>query len=164
MSADPALQDAPLCVAVQLWLVDVLSSCDAFVRDTRRVPVIDRRQTNIANDIDQAINELGGACIYVVPLLPTRFNVNVPGPYIDRGEIRVRCIENDTLNTALPSVYELVEAVARELTGRTIPDLPISTLFPAEGRPVEQIADDERLIFDVIFEVAGAYPARVDLP
>jgi len=162
VSDTPTIADAPLCIAVQLWLVDYLNSRDSLVRGARRVPVIGRRLTNIASDIEQAINELGGACIYVAPLLPLKFNVNLPGPYIDLAEIRIRCIENDTLNKELPSVFELVEAVVRDVAGLSLGELPLSPLLPAEPRPVETIADPELLIQDVIFTVNGAYQPRIE--
>lgn len=162
MSTAPTIDNSPLCVAAQLWLVEYLLTRDSLLRGTSRVPVLGRRMTNIANDIDQAINELGGACVYVAPLLPLRFNLNLPGPYIDRGEIRVRCIENDTLNSTLPTVHELVEAVARDVTGLTIPNLPLTALLPPDERPVEQVPDDERLIYDVVFHTSGAYAPRIE--
>jgi hypothetical protein len=172
MSAAPDIAGAPLCVAAQLWLVEYLLTRESLVRGTkvdergntvpRRVPVIGRRETNIQSDIDQAINELGGACIYVVPMLPLKFNVNLPGPFIDLAEIRIRCIENDTLNTALPSVYELVEAVVRDVCNLTLGTLPLSQLAPAEPRPVEPVYDTERLIQDVIFHVNGSYAPRIE--
>lgn len=161
MSSAPDIDTAPLCVAAQLWLVEYLLTRDSLVRGGRRVPVIGRRQTNIQSDIDQAINELGGACIYVPPMLPLRFNVNVPGPLIDLAEIRIRCIENDTLNTELPTVHELVEAVVRDLAHVSLGDLPLSQLAPAD-RPVEEVSDPERLIYDVLWHVNGAYPPRIE--
>ena len=163
MSATPQIDNAPLCLQAQLWIVEYLETRESLVRGTARVPVIGRRETNIQNDIDAAIDSLG-ACLYVLPLLPLRFNVNLPGPFVDVGELRIRCIENDTLNTTLPSVYELVEAVVRDLHGLRLQTLAaFSCLTLADGSPVERQADSERLIYDVVFHTRGAYAARLEL-
>lgn len=160
MSVRPDIASASLCVQAQLFLVEYLNSRDSLLRGTRRVPVLGRRKTNIADDIDAAIAELG-ACVYVLPMLPVKFNTNVPGPMIDQAEFRIRCIENDALNTELPDVYELIEAIVRDVHGLRVKPLAQFSCLALADRPVEQQPDD-RLIFDVIFNARGTYPPRFE--
>lgn len=128
------------------------------------VPILGRRVTNIENDIEQAINELGGACIYIPPGLPRRFTLGAGAPYADRYELRVRVIENVTLNQTLPPSQVLVEYVMRRLWGLAWPEAitGMNPLVPIEGEPVAEQPDPERLIFDVIWETSFGYMPRVE--
>jgi hypothetical protein len=126
------------------------------------VPVLGRRETNIANDIEQAINELGGACIYVLPGLPISFLATPGSAYADKYQVRIRCIESDTLNATLPPVQVLVERVVRRLYGRQWTAIEgMNPLMPIEGQAVVQQPDSDRLIYDVIMETSLGFLPRI---
>jgi hypothetical protein len=125
------------------------------------VPVIGRRRGIITNDIEAAVAEVG-ACIFVFPALPEQVNPNLPGPYCEALALRVRCIEVPALNSTLPDAYELAELVLTSLhevsfaaTAGLVGINPLQCL-PA---PLEDLADDERVIFDVRFTTSVGLPA-----
>ena len=154
-----SVPDDSVATAIQLAAVAALQAGAEF----SGVPILGRRETNIANDIEQAINELGGACVYVMPGTPKSFTIGAGAPYADRYELRIRCIENDTLNSTLPPVLVLVEYVLRRLFGQQWPEaVPgMNPLYPAEGQPVVQQPDDARLIWDVVLETSLGLLPRV---
>lgn len=156
MSSVPTVPDN-VALAIQACAVDTLQAGAEF----DRVPILGRRRTNIQNDIDAAIDALG-ACIYVLPGLPLKFEVGSGTPYASLYELRVRVIETDTLNTSLPTAYELVEFVVRRLFGQDFAAIEgMSPLLPAEGSPVTPVEDPERVIYDVIWHTSLGYLPRV---
>ena len=151
--------DTALATIIQECAVAALAAGAEFAG----VPIIGRRVTNIENDIEQAINELGGTCLYVMPGLPTRFTVGAGAPYADRYELRVRVIENITLNQTLPPAQVLIEYVVRRLWGLQWPEaIPgMNPLLPIEGAAVVEQPDPERVVFDVIWETSFGYLPRI---
>ncbi|MBC8011455.1 MAG: hypothetical protein H7067_15330 [Burkholderiales bacterium] len=148
---------APLSKLLQDTVVSHLTAIAALAG----VPVVGRRKGIITNDIEAAVATIG-ACLYVFPALPVEVNPNLPGPYVSKLQIRVRAIEAPAINETLPDAYELAEAV---LTG--LHEANFAAVEGLEGinpvqclsRPIEEIADDERIIFDVTFETSGGLPA-----
>jgi hypothetical protein len=125
------------------------------------VPIIGRRKGTIVNDIEAAIAELG-ACIFVFPGLPVHFIDAMP-PYADRYELRVRIIENPAINETLPDAFELVELVARRLFGLQFESIEgMNPLVFADGKPVADQENGERLIYDVLFQTSLGFLPRVE--
>ena len=117
------------------------------------VPVLGRRKGNITNDIDAALMTLG-ACLYVQPALSVEVNPNLPGPYVDRLQVRIRAIELPSINSTLPDAYELAEIVLTHLHEANFSGItgleginPLTCL----SRPIEEVADPEALFFDITF-------------
>lgn len=125
------------------------------------VTILGRREKNIVDEIEAAVAQLG-ACVFVFPGLPVHFLDATP-PYAERYELRVRVIENPALNTTLPDAYELVEYVARRLFGQEWTAIQgMNPLVFAEGRPVAEVSDPERVIYDVIFQTSLGYLPRIE--
>jgi hypothetical protein len=121
--------------------------------------ILGRRKGNIVNDIDAAVAELS-VCIYVLPGKPVKLNPNLPGPYCDAYELRVRVIENPALNETKPSAYELYEFVLRETNGIGLQiDGVTSAIWPSENNGDEQ-PDPERVIIDAILFCSLSLPQR----
>lgn len=144
--------------ALQNCAVDWLEAGAEF----QGVPIIGRRRTNIVNDIEAAIAELG-ACVFVFPGLPVHF-LDTGAPTADRYQLRVRAIENPAVNTSLPDVFELVELVVRRLYGVDFEAIGLRNplVFPAGGNAVAEVGDPERMIYDVLFETDAGYLPRID--
>lgn len=122
------------------------------------VPVIGRRKGNITNDIEAAVSAIG-ACIYVFPALPVDVNPNLPGPYADKMEIRVRVIEAPSINTTLPDAYELTEFVLTFLNQKQLEGVDGLNPISCTSKPVEEIQDDNQ-IFDITFTTSVGLPAQ----
>ncbi len=143
--------------ALQNCAVDWLQAGAEFQGE----PIIGRRRSNIVNDIESAVAELG-ACIFVFPGLPVSF-LNTGAPTADRYQLRVRAIENPALNTSLPDVFELVELIVRRLYGKDFDAIGLRNplVFPSGGNAVADVGDPERLIYDVLFETDAGYLPRI---
>lgn len=127
------------------------------------IPIVGRREKDIANDIQAAVAKLG-ICIYVFPGLPITVK-DVVGPYCDRYEQRMRVIEDVTLNTTKPDAYELTEYVIRRMHNQEFPDaIPGMNPFhaPESGKLVTPIEDEALRIFDIRLETSLGYPGRKD--
>lgn len=124
------------------------------------ITILGKKKGVITNEIDTAVADLGGACIYVLPGKPVKVNPNLPGPYADQYELRIRCIENPALNSTLPTAYELYEFALRECNGIGLQiDAITCPLWPAENNGDEQ-PDPERVIIDAIFYCSLGLPPR----
>ena len=147
--------------ATSKLIQDAIAARLASLAGLAGVPVVSRRKGVITNDIEAAVATLG-ACLYVFPALPVDVNPNLPGPYADKMQIRVRCIELPSINETLPDAYELAEIVLTNLH-----EANFSAVEGLEGinpliclsRPVEDIPDEERVIFDVTFTTSVGLPA-----
>lgn len=126
------------------------------------VTVIGKRTNDIISDIESAVANAGGVCVYVFPALPIEVKPNIPGPYVSAFEIRVRCIEHANLNTSLPDCFELVEEVLTALHLKAFSEIAGLNLLSTRPRPVEEISDSERTIYDVVFHASAGYPPRTD--
>ncbi|MBI5770833.1 MAG: hypothetical protein HZA93_23855 [Verrucomicrobia bacterium] len=153
MSAQPdsatvakALQD---CVAADL----------AAGAEFTGVTILSRRKGTIAQDIEAALAEVG-ACIYVLPGLPLHF-LDAQPLVADRYEVRVRAIENPSLNATLPDAYELVELIARRLHGRDYTAIAGMAPLVFAERPIVEQSDPERIIHDVVFQTSLGLLPRV---
>jgi hypothetical protein len=124
------------------------------------VTVIGKRTADIVSDIDSAVGSAGGVCIYVFPALPIEVKPNIPGPYVSAFEIRIRCIEAANLNTSLPDCFELVEEVLTALHLKAFSEVAGLNLLSTRPKPVEEIADPERTIYDVVFHASAGYSPR----
>jgi len=151
----------PLCRAAQAAAVARLLA----LGELRGVPVLERIRNDVANDIDAALNSLG-VCLYVFPALPIAINPELPGPWVDQLEVRVRVFEVPELNTTgLPNAYEIVEYVLAGLHHHC-PRLvdQAENPFVARTTPVADVSDDEATIFDVTFTVAAGIQLRAGDP
>jgi hypothetical protein len=124
------------------------------------VPVVGRRKGVITSDIEAAVATIG-ACLYVFPALPVEVNPDLPGPYVTKLQIRVRAIEAPAINSTLPDAYELAEAVLtglHEADFRAVAGLDGINPVQCLSRPIEEIPDEERMIFDLTFETSVGLP------
>ncbi len=155
----PSSTNLPLCLELQEAVVAALGARVAL----RDVPIIGRRKTNIVADVEEAVNSIAGIALVVLVPLPVEINPNSPGPYVEKMEIRVRVIENQAINETLPSAAECVEEILCALHHYTFPqklaDFGLNLLVAAD-RPVDEIPDNERVLFDVIFTAACGYRPR----
>lgn len=124
------------------------------------VTVIGKRTNDIVSDIESAVANAGGVCVYVFPALPIEVKPNIPGPYVSAFEIRIRCIEHPNLNTSLPDCFELVEEVLTALHLKAFSEVSGLNLLSTRPRPVEEVTDAERTIYDVIFHASAGYAPR----
>jgi hypothetical protein len=148
---------ATLTKAIQ----DELAALLAALPSLAGVPVIGRRRGIIANDIEAEVSKLG-ACLYVFPALPIRVNKNLPGPYVEQMEIRVRVIEIPSMNSTLPDAHELVEIVLRTLHHRKIEAVPGENEITVDELPIRDVEDPDAVVMDVIFSVSTGYPDGPD--
>lgn len=121
------------------------------------VSVIGRRRSVLSNDIQSGLSKLG-VCLYVFPALPVQVNPNLPGPYVDRMEMRVRVIEMPDFNKSLPDAYELAELVLRGLHEWTPSGIAGINPLQCLAAPIEDVPDEEALIFDVKFQTSVGLP------
>ncbi len=155
----PAAVNLPITQELQDAVVAVLGTRTAL----RDVAIVGRRKTNIVADIEEAIATLGGICIVVLLPLPVEINPETPGPYIQKLEIRVRVIENQALNESKPAAAEVIEEILVALHQYNFPEKLEAfglNLFTAAPRPIEEIPDPERTIYDVIFFTSCGYRPR----
>lgn len=129
--------------------------------ELRGVPILERIRNDVGNDIDAQLDALG-VCIYVFPGLPVAINQELPGPWIDQLEVRVRIFEVPELNTqGLPDAYDLAEYVLAGLhhhcprvSGQA------ENPFVARANPVTDASDDQTTIFDLTFTLAAGIALR----
>lgn len=130
------------------------------------VTVLRREPKQIASDIEAALASLK-LCLFVFPALLLEPNANGnPGPYFERIQIRVQCIENPVLNDTTCDVYQLVEHVHWILNGVTLTGVEAvksASLFPGKPATVE-VDDPSYNVFDVIYETQGGLTPRPDSP
>lgn len=117
----------------------------------RSVNVIARRKGDIVSDIEAAVVD-NGAAIYVFPGKPTQLSEEIPGPWVEAMEVRVRILERPDLNRTAPDAYEIAELVLAHLHLWPVP-VPDSQKNPlvANSSPIEEQEDPERTILDVVF-------------
>jgi hypothetical protein len=136
----------------------------ATITDYAGVPIVGRRKKTISSDIEAALSVLG-VCIFVFPGLVRRVNKNVPGPYAESLQVRLRVIELPDFNKALPDAYELAEMLLvdfAECDLRQVDGLAgINPLQPLD-EPIQDVPDEDYLMFDVLFETSVGLPASDD--
>ncbi|MFA6289941.1 MAG: hypothetical protein WC661_21365 [Opitutaceae bacterium] len=140
---------------------DAIVAYIGTLEDYAGVPVIGRRKGVITNDIEAELATLG-ACLYVFPALPKKINKNLPGPYVEKLQVRIRVIEAPSINSTLPDAYELAEMILVDLTELNLSAVEglagINPLEPLDT-PIEEVPDDERVLFDITFETSVGLPA-----
>lgn len=114
------------------------------------VPVLRVRPKELAAAISEAVASKG-ACVHVLPPLPTRAMQGVPFVFFEGAEIRVRVLEYPELNRTGLDAYEIADAIALSLHWKK-PDMCAHPIQLAE-RPVDMVEDQEKRILDVIFGV-----------
>lgn len=117
------------------------------------IPLLYRREKEIENDIEAAINRLG-ACVYVLPVLPRRVTPGADFIFVEDGEVRVRVLENTVLNETGMDVYTLAERVALSLHGKNPGNLLADNLRLQPGTAFELVEDPEAAVMDLIFTAA----------
>ena len=111
--------------------------------------------TRKAGDIRSKIAEqLGkiGLSIFVLPVMPTRANRGLPGPFYPEVEIQVLSYESPITNRTDLTAYDLADEVERRLH-RWNPDvLNTGTIFIDEVPRVDD-STDQLFIFRSVFRV-----------
>lgn len=136
----------------------------ATVTDYAGVPIVGRRRKTVANDIEAALSALG-ACIYIFPGLIRRVNKNAPGPYAESVQVRMRVIELPDFNKTLPDAYELSEMLLvdfNELDLRQVEGLAGINLLSPLDEPIQDVPDEDYVMFDVLFDTSVGLPAADD--
>jgi len=127
------------------------------------VEVLKREPKQLQSEIEAAIAQLK-LCLFVFPAVLLDPNENNPGPYFDRIEIRVRCIENPILNDTVLDAHQLMEIVHQLLNGLTLIGLPgLNSLSGTKPGSVP-VEDDQNVIWDVIYKTSGGLTPRPDSP
>lgn len=117
------------------------------------VQVIARVEKDLVNDIQSALAKLG-LCIYVLPTLPLRAMRTETGLiFFESAEVRVRIIENPTLNKTGFDAWDVCEAVATTLQGSNPGDFLACPLGLA-STPVDLVEDPDTRVMDLIFDAA----------
>jgi len=124
------------------------------------VEIIGRRENDIESDIESAVANAGGVCIYVFPALPQKISVNGGSIYVDDWEIRIRCIEEPKLNAKMPDCFELVEEVLVALFQQTFSQITSLSCLTPRTVPVEEQPDSSRRIKDVLFHAESGLRAE----
>lgn len=125
------------------------------------LPVIGSKRASVASQVDEALGARG-LCLYVFPGLPVDVNPNLPGPYADQVEIRVRVYENEELNNTELDAYQVAELA---LTGlhesllATFPGLEGANPIQCLARPITDVSDDTAVMFDLTFRTSVGLPA-----
>lgn len=144
-----------LCKDIQDEAVSYLTGLSNYTG----VGIIGRRKNNVVSDIAAAIQK-AGVCIFVFPGLPLKVNSQNPGPYVDTIELRFRIHEHPALNKTSVDAYALVELLLRDLDEKQFTAITgLNPLYWSE-RPVEYIADDNLVIFDVVALTSGGLTPR----
>lgn len=127
------------------------------------VAILKREPKQLASEIEAAIAQLK-LCMFVFPALCTRPNPNNPGPYFERIEVRVRCIENPLLNDTVLDGYQLVELGHWLLNGLRPNIRGVQALSPSSPVATEEVTDEQNVIHDLIYETSGGLEPRPDSP
>lgn len=120
--------------------------------------IVGRREKEVANDIEAGLAKLG-ICLYVLPPIPMRATRTQNAiVFIESSELRVRIIEQPTLNLTGFDVWSSFEQVALALQGTNPGDLFNAPIGLAE-HPVETMDGQTKegkntRVWDVIFEGA----------
>ena len=120
--------------------------------------IVARRDKDVANDIEAGLSKLG-ICVYVLPPLPMRATrTQNEIVFIESSELRVRIIEQPTLNLTGFDVWSGFEQVVLALQGTNPADLFAAPIGLAE-HPVETMDGQTKegkntRVWDVIFEGA----------
>jgi hypothetical protein len=127
------------------------------------VTVLMRQPGQIQDAVDAAIAQLA-VCLYVFPPLLLTANANNPGPYFDRIQIRVRCIENPVLNATGLDAYQLVELAHWSLNGQQPTNVDGVNPLAPDPNSTREIDDPQLVIFDVLYNTSGGLTPRPDSP
>lgn len=132
----------------------------ASVSELSGIPLLLRLRNDVASEIEAAVAQIG-ICIFVFPALPTEINRELAAVEGD-WELRLRVIENPAINTTgLPNSYEVTEYILAALHHHS-PRLDAQAFNPfvATARPVTEIEDSERVIFDITFTLSAGIQLR----
>ncbi len=129
------------------------------------VPIVARREKELAAEIEAAAARGTGLCGYVVPVLPSSAVEDSPRVFFDRAEVRVRLVEEPGRNGTGVSAWQLADDVAAALqwqpraAGTPLAGLLSHPLHLA-ANAVETVSDARLRLVDVIFTATYAPPAR----
>jgi len=115
--------------------------------------ILARREKEVANDIEAAI-EQQGICIYVMMPMPkraTRTQNDIV--FFESAECRIRVIERPKLNLGEFDGWDAMEQVILALQGIN-PDGIFAAPLGLMQHPVENVEDKTTRIFDVRFDAA----------
>ena len=121
-------------------------------------PVIVHRERELAKEIEAAAARGAGLCVYARPALPTRAVEDVPFPFFDQSDFRVRIIEQPARNQFGADAYELAADVMNALHWWSAPSL--SCPLQLAARCTESVSDQSFRVVDVIFAATYQLPSR----
>lgn len=120
------------------------------------VPIVEWKAKDLAKRIEAA-KANHGLCIYVMPPLETQVKEGFENIFFEKSEVRVRIIEQTSVNLHGVDAYDLKDDVMVGLHWQW-PAMLKHPLYLAR-RPCEEVADPKTRILDVIFNaVYGAAP------
>lgn len=149
--------------SIQTAIAELLGVGEAL---RRPVPIVARRPHELAATIAEAGAKSAGLCAVVMPVLPLSIQDDMPGVFVDRGEIRVRLIEEPSRNATGVSAWMLADDAAQAL--HWSPKVAGTALGAVLAHPLQlapravETAEDARMrIVDVIFHATYQLPSRV---
>jgi hypothetical protein len=123
------------------------------------VPIVARMTKEKSNDVEAAMAQKTGLCLFVMPMLPRGVARGVPFLFFERAEVRIRIIEMPAMNGTGVDAYDLAE----DVMGAIHWCWPAGQAHPIEARDPEivegiGVSEDKVLhgqltrIIDCVFE------------